>query len=69
MSNRETFRAWLDQATAGADRAPGDIPLIGLDQLDLRDAQAVPLISALADIIEAACVLPAAVSTTHATAA
>lgn len=47
----------------------GGIPLIGLDQLDLKDAQTAALISVLADIIEATCVLPAAVPTTHATAA
>jgi len=45
------------------------IPLIGYDDLDLKDAQAVPLISVLADIIEATCVLPTAVPTTHAEAA
>ena len=68
MSDRETFRAWLDQATA---KAPclNDIPLIGFDQLDLKMASAAPLISALADIVEATCVRPTAVPTTHAAAA
>jgi hypothetical protein len=52
-----------------APRSPNGIPLIGLDALDLKDAQAAPLISALADIIEALCVVPCAVPTTHASAA
>ena len=48
-----------------APRAANGIPLIGLDDLDLKDAQAAPLIAALADIIEATCVLPAAVPMTQ----
>jgi hypothetical protein len=63
-----TFRAQLDQAIAEAP-CSGDIPMIGYDQLDLKDAQAAALISVLADIIEAVCVLPSAVPTTHAAAA
>jgi hypothetical protein len=54
---------------ASAPRAANGIPLLGLDQLDLKDAQAAPLISVLADIIEALCVIPCAVPTTHASAA
>jgi hypothetical protein len=69
MSDRESFRVWLDQTTTAASHTPSGIPLLDLDGLDLKDAQAVPLISALADIIEATCVLPAAVPMTHATAA
>ena len=50
MSDRQSFRAWLDQAIAEAPRTAGGIPLIGADVLDLKDAQAAPLIVALADI-------------------
>ena len=69
MSDSQSFRAWLDQAIAEAAHTTGGIPLIGADVLELKDAQAAPLIVVLADIIEASCVRPAAVSTTHATAA
>jgi len=69
MNDRQPFRAQLDQAIAEAPRTSNGIPLLGYDALDLRDAQAAPLISALADIIEATCVLPCAVPTTHAAAA
>jgi hypothetical protein len=54
---------------ASAPCSPNGIPLISLDTLDLKDAQAAPLISALADIIEALCIVPCAVPTTHASAA
>jgi hypothetical protein len=43
--------------------------LLDLDQLDLREAQAAPLIVALADIIEATCARSTAVPKTHAVAA
>jgi hypothetical protein len=67
MSDPQAFRAWLDQAISEAPRTAGGTPLIGFDALDLKDAQAAPLIVALADIIEHTCV--SAVPTTHATAA
>jgi hypothetical protein len=64
------FHSWLATATDGAPRTPNGIPLIGYDQLDLQDASAAPLISALADIIEATCVRAApVVPMTHAAAA
>jgi hypothetical protein len=64
-----SFRAWLDQVSAEAPRTATGIPLIGFDQLDLKDASAAPLISVLADIIQAACVQPTAVPMTHANVA
>ncbi len=69
MSDTTSFRAQLDQAIAWSPRTANGIPLLGYDELDLKDSQAAPLISVLADIIEATCVLPAAVPMTHATAA
>lgn len=63
------FVTWLATEIAKAPWTTTGIPLIGYNDLDLKDAQAVPLISALADIIEATCIRPAAVPTTHATAA
>jgi len=69
MIDRESFLTQLDQAIAEAPRTQGGIPLIGAEQLDLRDAQVAPLISLLADLIEATCVLPTAVPMTHASAA
>lgn len=65
--NHDTFCAWLDQAIAEAPRTAEGIPLIGAADLDLKDAQAAPLIVALADIIERICV--SAVPTTHVVAA
>jgi hypothetical protein len=64
-----SFRTWLDQAKAEAPRTANDIPLIEGDALDFRNAQVAPLIILLADVIEAACVWPSAVSSTHANAA
>jgi hypothetical protein len=58
-----------NQAVADAPYSINDIPLIDLDQLHLRDAQAAPLIAILADIILATCVQVAAVPTTHVNAA
>jgi hypothetical protein len=63
----DAFRAWLDQAIAEAPRTEGGIPLLGAETLDLKDAAAVSLIVALADIIERACI--SAVPTTHVVAA
>lgn len=57
------------QPDAEAPRTAEGIPLVGLDEIDLKDAQVAPLIVALADIIESACVRPAAVPVTHAQAA
>ncbi len=69
-SDQHVFRAWLEQATANAPCTPGGVPLIDYDQLDLADASAAPLISVLADIIEATCLRPSfAVPETHANAA
>jgi hypothetical protein len=68
MGDTRTFRAQLDQAIAEALES-GDIPMIGYGDLDLKDAQAAALISALADIIEASCTVPSVVPTTHAAAA
>jgi hypothetical protein len=65
----QAFRAWLETAIGDDPRTPGDIPLIGVDQLHLRDAQAAPLIAVLADIILSTCVQATAVPTTHANAA
>jgi hypothetical protein len=59
MSDPEQFRAWLAEVSAAAPRA-GEVPLIGYDELDLQDAQAAALISVLADIIEASCVVSSA---------
>ena len=69
MSDQQSFSAWLDQTITEDSHITEGIPLIGLGQLHLRDAQAAPLIVALADIIESVCVHSAAVPTTHATAA
>jgi hypothetical protein len=69
MDDCETFRSWLDGAIAVAPRTSNDVPLIGADALDFKDASAATLIAVLADIIESACVHPAVVSKTHATAA
>jgi hypothetical protein len=69
MQTRETFRAWFDQAIHEAPRTDAGIPLIGTELLDLKDAQAAPLIVALADIIEAACVQAAVMPMTHANVA
>jgi hypothetical protein len=64
-----SFREKLDQAITESQCTPNGIPLIGVAELDLKDAQAAPLIVLLADIVEAACVRPAAVPMTHAKAA
>lgn len=69
MNDAAAFRAWLDEATSSARHTPNGVPLIGYDALDIKDAQAAPLIVALADIIEATCVVPCVVPMTHATAA
>jgi hypothetical protein len=69
MDTAVSFRTQLDRAVAVVPRTDTGIPLIGYDDLDLKDSQAVPLISALADIIEATCVLPTVVPMTHAAAA
>ncbi len=69
MSDRESFRARLTDAMADVPRTSSGIPLLDVAQLDLKDAQAAALISALADIIEAPCVIPCDVPTMHATAA
>jgi hypothetical protein len=68
MIDSEVFRAWLAEAGASAPHA-GDIPLLGYDQLDLQDAQAAALLTVLAEIIEATCVVPCGVPLTHVTAA
>ncbi len=60
---------WLHAAISNAPRTVHAIPLLDLDQLDLREAQAAPLIVALADIIEATCARSTAVPMTHAVAA
>lgn len=69
MSDPAAFRAWLEEAIANAPQTTTGVPLIGAESLHLRDANAAALINALADIIEAACVLPTAVPMTHAEAA
>jgi hypothetical protein len=70
MSDAQTSRAWIDQVTTDTPRAACGIPLIGFDQLDLKDASAAPLISVLADIILSTCVTASAVvPETHASAA
>lgn len=60
---------WLHTAISDAPCTVHAIPLLDLDQLDLREAQAAPLIVALADIIEATCARSPAVPMTHAVAA
>jgi hypothetical protein len=69
MNDSRSFRTWLDQVIATAPHTANDIPLIGAESLDLKDAQATPLIVVLADIIEATCVRTAVVPTTHVVAA
>jgi hypothetical protein len=68
-SKLSTFRTQLDTAIAQGQRTQIGIPLIEADKLDLKDAQAAPLIILLADIVEAACVRPSAVPMTHVNAA
>ena len=58
-----------DNTTSSTGAQKHAIPLLGLELLDLKDAQAAPLIAALADIIEATCVHACAVPTTHAAVA
>jgi hypothetical protein len=71
MNDPAAFRTWLDQATITAPRSPDGIPLIGLDQLDLKEANAAALVNAMADIIVATCshtalAMPAAATSTKA---
>ena len=61
--------AELNQIIADAPYSINGIPLIDLDQLHLRDAQAAPLIAVLADIILSTCVQVAVVPETHVNAA
>jgi hypothetical protein len=58
MPDPESFRAQLAAAVVTAPRTPNGIPLIGYNQLEIKDANAAPLISVLADIVLAACAQP-----------
>jgi hypothetical protein len=57
LTDRETFRAWFDQAIAEAARTPHGIPLVG-DASSAAPANPDALIALLADMITATCVTP-----------
>ncbi len=59
------FLNWLDAVISQATGTVHNIPLIDSEQLDLKEAQAAPLIVVLANIIEAECVMTCAEPTTH----
>lgn len=71
MDDPLQFRSWLGMSIDAAPSQHNSIPpLIGLDQLSLKDAQAAPLVALLADVIESTCVGASfVVPATHANAA